>query len=87
MKGKGTAAKGSKAKVRASTKQTVRRPSRVQRGRVDLQPVSVTSSFARWESASPVKPWDGQHLGAGLVDVSQLACECGECWGCQRRLG
>jgi hypothetical protein len=42
------------------------------------------SNFARWAIAYP---WDGRHLGAGLVDTSQLACECGECWGCEQRVG
>jgi hypothetical protein len=82
---KRTTAKGRSVEQRAPAKRTVRRPSRVQRGRTTVQPSAlVEGNFARWATDYP---WDGQHLGAGLVDISQLACECGECWGCQRRVG
>ena len=82
---KRTAAKGRATKQKTAKQRTVRRPSRVQRGRVTVQACATDAgNFARWTTAYP---WDGMHLGAGLVDVSQLACECGECWGCQRRLG
>jgi hypothetical protein len=82
---KRTTAKGRDAKDRAPTERTVRRSGRVQRGRTTVQPsVTAACSFARWTNAYP---WDGQHLGTGLVDTSQLACECGECWGCQQRVG
>jgi len=81
---KRTGAKGRSKKKRAATERAIRRPTRVQRGRKTVQPPATVSNFARWTIAYP---WDGQHLGAGLVDVSQLACECGECWGCQRRVG
>jgi hypothetical protein len=79
------ATKGRSPKARTAKQPTVRRSSRVQRGRATLQAAAVgATSFARWTIA---QPWDGLHLGAGLVDISQLACECGECWGCQQRVG
>jgi len=82
---KRTTAKGRSADERTPTEPSVRRPQRVQRGRTTVQPsATLACNFARWTNASP---WDGRHLGAGLADVSQLACECGECWGCQRRVG
>ncbi len=82
---KQTAAKGRSTKKGAVKQRTVRRAPRVQRGRVTLSSAAAgASSFARWTIA---QPWDGLHLGSGLVDTSQLACECGECWGCQQRLG
>lgn len=82
---KQTAAKGPGTKKRPVKQRTVRRAPRVQRGRVTLAAtVTGASSFARWTIA---QPWDGLHLGSGLVDTSQLACECGECWGCQQRVG
>ena len=82
---KRTAAKGRSTKEHSAKERVVRRASRVQRGRTTLHPSpTAMSNFARW---TPTAPWDGQHLGAGLVDISQLACECGECWGCQRRVG
>lgn len=81
---KRAAVKG-RAKKSAAKQRTVRRPSRVQRGRVTVQaPPIQASNFARWTIGYP---WDGQHLGTGLVDTSQLACECGECWGCAQRVG
>jgi hypothetical protein len=80
---KRTAAKGRTVKQSSPGGRTVRRSPRVERGRVTVpSPVAIT--FGRWGAADP---WDGKHLGAGLVDASQLACECGECWGCQRRVG
>lgn len=82
---KHTTAKGRRAKDRALKERTVRRQARVQRGRTTVQPgPAVASAYTRWSIASP---WDGQRLGTGLVDTSQLACECGECWGCQQRVG
>jgi hypothetical protein len=82
---KRTAAKDRSRKARSAKQRTVRRPSRVQRGQVTVQPSAHgASNFARWAIAYP---WDGRHLGAGLVDTSQLACECGECWGCEQRVG
>lgn len=82
---KRTAVKGRSAKDRVPTQQSGRRPSRVQRGRGKVQASPATvSNFARWTTAYP---WDGQHMGAGLVDTSQLACECGACAGCQLRIG
>jgi len=82
---KRTAVKGRNAKEAAARNRTVRRASRVQRGRVTTQPTAaVAAGFARW---SPTSPWDGLRIGTGLVDTSQLACECGECAGCQQRLG
>ena len=82
---KQTAAKGRSTKKCAVKQRTVRRAPRVQRGRVTLAPSGIgASSFARWTID---QPWDGLHHGSGLVDASQLACECGECWGCQQRLG
>jgi len=82
---KHTTAKGRGAKPRVPTERSVRRPSRVQRGRVRVAPGAASAtSFARWAISYP---WDGQRLGTGLVDTSQLACECGECPGCQRRVG
>jgi hypothetical protein len=82
---KRSAVKGRNAKQAAAKNRTVRRASRVQRGRETVQAVApVATTFARW---TPASPWDGQRLGTGLVDTSQLACECGECAGCQQRLG
>ena len=82
---KQTAAKGRSAKKRTVKQRTVRRTPRVQRGRVTLAPTGTgASNFARWTIA---QPWDGKHHGSGLVDTSQLACECGECWSCQQRVG
>lgn len=82
---KRTSIKGRTAKVRAPAQRTVRRLSRVQRGRTTVaSSVGAVATFARWTSTDP---WDGQRLGSGLVDTSQLGCECGECWGCQRRVG
>lgn len=78
-------AKSPSTKKRTAKQRTVRRAPRVQRGRVTLASGGIgASSFARWTIA---QPWDGHHLGSGLVDTSQLACACGECWGCQQRLG
>jgi hypothetical protein len=75
----------SRSDERAPTKRSLRRPSRVERGRTPLPPsAAAASNLARWATSYP---WDGQRLGTGLVDSSQLACECGECWGCQRRVG
>ena len=81
---KRTALKNRKTKQRATKQPTVRRTSLVQRGRVTTQTAAAAASPGRWTTAYP---WDGRQLGAGLVDISQLACECGECWGCMRRLG
>lgn len=82
---KQTAAKGRGTKKGSAKQRTVRRAARVQRGRVTLSSTGIgASTFARWTIA---QPWDGAHLGSGLVDTSQLACECGECWGCQQRVG
>lgn len=82
---KRTAAAGRTAKSLTPTKRTIRRTSRVQRGRKTVEPVvPVAITFARW---TPTSPWDGQRIGTGLVDTSQLACECGECAGCQQRVG
>jgi len=82
---KRTIAKGRSVKQRLRTQRTVQRASRVQRGRTTVaSSVAPASSFARWTTTDP---WDGQRLGTGLVDTSQLACECGECRGCQQRLG
>jgi hypothetical protein len=83
---KRTTAKGKSEKVRARTERSARRPSRVQRSRKrTVQPtVTVANNFARWATSYP---WDGQRLGTALVDTSQLACECGECAGCQGRVG
>jgi hypothetical protein len=72
-----------KTKQRAKATPTVRRGALVQRGRVTTQTAAATAPVARWTTAYP---WDGGQLGGGLVDISQLACECGECWGCMRRL-
>lgn len=82
---KRTAVKGRSATDGAPKNRTVRRTPRVQRGRQTVAavvPVAIT--FARW---TPASPWDGQRIGTGLVDASQLACECGECAGCQQRVG
>jgi hypothetical protein len=82
---KRTAFKGREKEQKTAKARTVRRTSRVQRGRVTLRPRETDdASFARWTTSYP---WDGRHSGAGLVDNSQLACECGECWGCQSRVG
>lgn len=82
---KHTAAKSRSTKKATVKKRTVRRSSRVQRGRVTVQPAAAaTGNFARWTTAAP---WDGRDLGSGLADTSQLACGCGECPGCQQRLG
>ena len=82
---KHTAAESPSTKKRTVKQRTVRRASRVQRGRVTLQPaVARARNFARW---TPASPWDGRDLGSGLADTSQLACDCGECGGCQQRVG
>jgi len=74
----------SRTEERARTKPRSRRPARVQRGRALPASAALAGSFTRWATSYP---WDGQRLGTGLVDTSQLACECGECRGCQQRLG
>jgi hypothetical protein len=73
-----------KKKQRKPAPPTARRTSVVQRGRVTTQAAPAAAHLGRWTTAYP---WDGRQLGGGLVDISQLACECGECWGCMRRLG
>ncbi len=85
---KRTSAKKRAVKPGAASRRVVHRPSRVQRGRDAVAAsVTVASSFTHRETAYPGTPWDGRRLGASLVDTSQLACECGACWGCQQRVG
>jgi len=70
---------------RAAKRRATQRPSRVQRGRTTLlTKLGTATGITRW---SPAYPWDGRQIGTGLVDTSQLACECGECPGCQSRVG